>query len=212
MMQGAHGSIAALVLAVACSSPPNTRVVPDLWEVTVLGDASDPRFLAVREATQFWNQQLDSLGIALRFGQVTPSAERIPEATLQRLSDAVVRRRVPPRPRELDRIPGEVVVAFATSDLRSVGIAPEHMGRALVVLRPANIAPLSFPNVARNVAAHELGHVLGLNHNTVPGTLMCAPPGTCTPASWRSDTARFFPLTNAERAELSERWIGRPRS
>jgi predicted Zn-dependent protease len=33
--------------------------------------------------------------------------------------------------------------------------------------------PLTLPNVARNVIAHELGHAIGLSHNDDPNYLMC---------------------------------------
>ncbi len=73
-----------------------------------------------------------------------------------------------------------------------------------MVLRSADDAPLSLPNVARNVAAHELGHLLGLEHNEATGTLMCGRPAPCRPDLFASDTPRFFPLTAEDERVLRE--------
>jgi len=192
--------------AAACASGRPAFRASEAWSITVLGDTADSRFVAVEEAVSFWNGELAAIGAGVRFVAIRSSIQRLPESVLQQLSEGVRARARLRRPEQLDTIPGDVVVALASSDLTSVGIDPRRFGRALVVLRPGNVPPLSLPNVARNVAAHELGHVLGLQHNDQPGTLMCAPPAPCRPNMWRSDQVRFFPLTEAEKALLLRRW------
>jgi len=41
---------------------------------------------------------------------------------------------------------------------------------------------MNLPNVARNVIARELGHAIGLGHNSDPTMLMCGRPAPCRPA------------------------------
>jgi hypothetical protein len=197
-----------LALSVACAT--GARTLGTAWSITVLGDSTDLRFVAVREAVAFWNEELARLGVPLRLDAPAPSHHRLPEALLRRISTTAVGRRRVVRPSELDAITGDVVVALSSSgDITSVGISRERLGgRGLVILRPGHLLPLAAPNVARNVAAHELGHVLGLRHNTEPGTLMCMPPAPCRPLSFRADTAHFFPLTAAEQSQLRRRWGG----
>ena len=85
-------------------------------------------------------------------------------------------------------------------------VPPVEPRAGVVILRAAGIPPLSLPNVARNVVAHELGHVLGLAHNADPAMLMCGRPAPCRPALFRSETTVFFPLTESEQRELAKRF------
>ena len=55
----------ALVLATACrTAAVGAYAAPtnDTWSVTVLGDSTDLRYVAVKEAIAHWNLMLDSLG------------------------------------------------------------------------------------------------------------------------------------------------------
>jgi hypothetical protein len=187
--------------------PRHTAAATRSWSITVCGPASDTRRLAVIEAVEFWNAQLAGAKAKLALGPITACDRVIPDDLLSKISDGVLGGgRSGPWPREFDGLGGDVLIALSGADLISVGMAPAGGRPGLVVLRSADGAPLSLPNVARNVVAHELGHVLGLPHNRDPRTLMCGRPAPCRPALFQSETTLFFPLTDAERGSLTQRF------
>lgn len=176
-------------------------------EITVLGEARDPRAGAVREAVEFWNDRLAAAGAGIRFGNVTFSDERISDDVLRAISANVMRDRGSRSLWSWIRpIPGDVVIALSGADLVSAGFEWEPGGKGFVVMRRGDTEPLSLPNVARNAVAHELGHVLGLPHDSDPGSLMCGRPAPCRPDMFRSDTPRFFPLTPEAERQLRDDW------
>jgi len=201
--EGVLGAASLLLLIV----PALVAADPRAWAVTVLGSPHDSRLLALAEAVEYWNEQLVSVNSKLRLGPISRSEERIADDLLRAVSDAGLdRRRIPPLPARLHEIPGDVLVILSDTHLISVGFRPGAVARqGIAIIRSADGPPLSLPNVARNLIAHELGHVLGLRHNSDPATLMCGRPANCLPRHFQSDTKRFFPLTDADRQSLAER-------
>lgn len=169
--------------------------------ITVIGAVEDPRQALVREAVAFWNDTLAGLGSGFRLGTVAQGQETVPDAVIAALSQAALTGLQPLFPSELRSIPGDIVVALSTVDFISFSMHWPN-GRGLVAIKSGQAYPLTLPNVARNVIAHELGHAIGLGHNSDPAYLMCGRPAPCRPTAFQSPAEHYFPLTDDEKALL----------
>ena len=184
------------------SAGPRLRVV-------IVGNPTDSRIPPAREAIAYWNREFLRLGRRVHFDSGTVRADSIHDALLRGASGEAVMGRGPATTRLLEAIsgmPADVVIALSQTDLISFSVRWRAGGAGAVGVRRADILPLSMPNTVRNVIAHELGHVLGLDHNADSTTLMCGRPASCRPAAFASDSVRFFPLTTADERRLRERW------
>jgi hypothetical protein len=169
--------------------------------VVVSGKEGDPRTQLVIDAVDFWNQQLSEIGSAFRLGAVTFTNEIYPDEELESRSNAVLNGQAF-EPPSLMKIHGDLIVALSDWEIVSFAGPALRDGRRLVGIRGYQHSPLTVPNVARNVIAHELGHAIGLGHNNDPAYLMCGRPASCRPDAFRSGIQRYFPLLEEEKQTL----------
>ena len=145
--------------------------------VLISGQSGDARVPLVHAAVAHWNGILAGIGSGFRLGPVSLGGSASGQ-------------------------PGEIVVVLSDAEFVShVNRMPGGNG-AVVMIRNMNSPPTSLPNVMRNVMAHELGHAIGLPHNSNPALLMCGRPAPCRPALFSSQTPHYFPLSGAERSRL----------
>jgi hypothetical protein len=146
--------------------------------VIVVSSASDARVPLVRGGVAYWNKVLAGIGSGFRLGAVA-------------IGNASV-----------SGEPGKIVVVLSDDEFIShVRRLPNGQG-AVAMIRNDRGPPMSRPNVARNVIAHELGHAIGLGHNSNPALLMCGRPAPCRPGLFASPAPRYFPLSADERSKL----------
>jgi len=135
-----------------------------------------------------------------------PSRDNL-DGLLEKISPGVTY--LPGLPESLKRIDGNIVVALSEREFISFTARWRALNKAVVAIKDYRSLPLTLPNVARNIIAHELGHAIGLSHSADPTSLMCGRPAPCRPDLFASDHPKYFPLTEAEKAELQRMY---PRS
>jgi hypothetical protein len=142
-----------------------------------VGQSGDARVPLVHAAVSHWNSLLAGMGSGFRLGPVSVGGSAAGQ-------------------------PGAIVVVLSDGEFVShVRRLPGGQG-AIAMIRNTNGPPTSLPNVMRNVIAHELGHAIGIGHNSDPAMLMCGRPAPCRPGLFASQTPRYFPLSAGDRSKL----------
>jgi hypothetical protein len=168
-------------------------VPPLVWNlvptITVVSGARDPRLPLVSDAVAFWNDTFAQLGTPFRLGALTQVVGAIPVEHLEKPFRGLPE--------------GNIIVALSEeSDFISFTALQASSDKAVVAIKDYRSFPLTLPNVARNVIAHGLGLAIGLSHNADPTTFMCGRPAACRSDLFASDRPKYFPLTEADKADL----------
>ncbi len=176
-------------------------------------DTNDVRLPMTLEAVKFWNNTAKALDLGVHITEtvfIESSAERALENYARLISSRAGRLRAGPSepepPDEIIEFNSNVVLLLSRQDLMSFAWPlPKRTGH-FVAIEEDRYAMATNPNIARNIIAHEIGHTLGLSHNTDPTSLMCGP---CRTNELSVDLPEYMHLTETDQEQLKTRYPSR---
>jgi Matrixin len=196
------GSIAAGLPSSSHAQSLPSRVTWVVWKeiptVVVLSAEDDFRVPAIREAVAFWNAQFLQLGSPFRFGAIVHSLRLISPGDLLALKGGILPPLLVNSMREAN---GDVIVVLSDDAGFDPFALPWPALRKVLVAIPSLRKYPFWPAAARSIAAHELGHAVGLDHNDDATSLMCGGTARC---DLKFPNNGFAPLTSADKAKLLE--------
>ena len=173
-------------------------------QITLAASANDPRIQDVYKAVHFWNAYLGELDISLQFGKINviPLPDIEEALKIMSASEELAADELLPYPSFMDDIDTEILIILTDAEFVSFAEYWDKRKKALIAIKSDRSLPLSLPNVTQNVIAHELGHVLGLEHNGDETMLMCGRPASCRPERFASSISHFLTLNESEKTLL----------
>lgn len=176
-------------------------------------DTNDVRLPMALDAVKFWNETAAELSLGVHVIEdviIASSVERALENYARSISHRAGRLRPgpsePDAPSEITGFESNVVLLLSRQDLMSFAWPlPRHYGH-FVAIEEDRRAMIRNPNIARNIIAHEIGHTLGLSHNSDPTSLMCGP---CRTNELSVDHHEYMQLTATDRKLLRGRYPSR---
>ena len=173
-----------------------------VWEevptIVILSAGDDFQVRAIRESVDFWNAEFAQLGSPFRFGAIVRSFRSISAGDLVALKARTLSPALVSSMREAN---GDVIIVLSDDAGFSPFAFPSPALRKVLVAMPSLQKYAFWPAAARSIAAHELGHALGLDHNDDATSLMCGGTARC---DLNFPNNGFAPLTSADKAKLLE--------
>ena len=207
--------VRVLLLLLLCHSVPTAALAQNNNHLVVIlsHDTNDVRLPMTLEAIAFWNDTFEELGLDLELIEevvIRSPVERILENYARSISQRAGWLRPgpsePDAPIEITDFDSNVVLLLSRQDLMSFEWPLPRRPGHFIAIEEDRHAMAQNPNIARNIIAHEIGHTLGLSHNTDPTSLMCGP---CRTNELAIDHPEYMHLTDTDRQILRKHYASR---
>ena len=203
----------AIILATVVTTTTLSAQRVEHHVVILSHDVNDVRLPMTLEAVKFWNNTAKTLELGVHVTEtvfIESSAERALENYARLISSRAGRLRTGPSepdpPGEIIEFNSNVVLLLSRQDLMSFAWPLPRQPGHFVAIEEDRYAMAQNPNIARNIIAHEIGHTLGLSHNTDPTSLMCGP---CRTNELAIDQPEYMHLTKTDQEQLKTRYPSR---